>query len=379
MTIQIGECILGIFALSEDLEILDSEMFKPDVREISEKLRLIRKGKLAHEHLELIKKLIKNGHTEFEIESDELASKLNEEFENTTFRSKIPSPANLKLRSSIHEIAKEQGIENLNEIFRDVNILIIRKDLREKASEKDKIVIETINTMDELDKTINALYERIREWYGIHFPELERHVSDYTEYFVLISKFGGRENFAKEKITATGISEEKAVEIENASNNSVGSDFDEIDIEAIKTCVNKVQRLQEARDKTSDYLEDLMEQVAPNIKTLVGGPIGARLISQAGGLEKLAKMPSSTIQVLGAEKALFRSLKEKGAKPPKHGIIFQYPEIRGSPKDIRGKIARALAGKLAIVARVDAMSGRYIGDQIREELEEKIERIKSGR
>ncbi len=108
----------------------------------------------------------------------------------------------------------------------------------------------------------------------------------------------------------------------------------------------------------------------------MGSLIAARLISLAGSLEKLAKMPSSTVQVLGAEKALFRSLHEN-AKPPKHGVIFQYPEIRGSPRSLRGKIARALAGKLAIAAKVDAMSGKYVGDRLKGEVEEKIENIKS--
>ncbi len=98
-------------------------------------------------------------------------------------------------------------------------------------------------------------------------------------------------------------------------------------------------------------------------------------MSLAGSLDKLAKMPSSTLQLLGAEKALFRALNED-AKPPKHGVIFQYPDIRGSPRHLRGKIARALAGKLSIAAKVDAMSGQYVGDELKEELNEKIENIK---
>ncbi len=119
----------------------------------------------------------------------------------------------------------------------------------------------------------------------------------------------------------------------------------------------------------------MMKEVAPNIQGLVGSLLGARLISLAGGLDRMARLPSSTIQVLGAEKALFRSLKSNSL-PPKHGVIFQFPEIHQSPKWQRGKIARALAGKLAITARVDAFHGQYIADELRINLLQAINRIK---
>ncbi|MEM0320545.1 MAG: hypothetical protein QXS67_03955, partial [Candidatus Nezhaarchaeales archaeon] len=112
-----------------------------------------------------------------------------------------------------------------------------------------------------------------------------------------------------------------------------------------------------------------------NLKELIGPVLGARLIALAGGLERLAKLPASTIQLLGAEKALFRALRT-GSKPPKHGVIFQYPEIHRSPKWQRGKIARALAGKIAIAARVDFFTGEYIADELKEDLKNRIKEIK---
>ncbi|MDP8003839.1 MAG: C/D box methylation guide ribonucleoprotein complex aNOP56 subunit, partial [Caldisphaera sp.] len=129
------------------------------------------------------------------------------------------------------------------------------------------------------------------------------------------------------------------------------------------------------RKDLDQYATSAMKEVAPNITELVGPLLGARLISLAGGLERLATMPASTIQVLGAEKALFRALKT-GGRPPKHGIIFQYPEIYKSPKWQRGKIARALAAKLAIAAKVDAYSGRFIGNKLKEDLNKRTEEIK---
>lgn len=375
LSISLGECPLGVFAYDERGEMIASATFPHDAREISGKLSLIRKGGPTEEHLELTRRLLEEGHEEFVLESDELASELREKFERASFRVEVPNLANLKLRESLPEIAEKLGFENVKKLLRDVNILITREMMREEVSERDKIVIESINTLDELDKTTNTLYERIKEWYGIHFPELERYISDHLKYLELISELGRRDNFTKEKLVGMDVPEGTAKDIQKEAEKSIGADLDELDIEAIQASVGKILSLQEAREKISDYLDGLMEQVAPNIKTLVGRLLGARLISLAGGLEDLAKMPSSTIQVLGAEKALFRSL-QKGTKPPKHGVIFQHPEIRGSPKSIRGKIARALAGKLAIAARVDAMSGRYVGDELKEEVEGRIESIK---
>lgn len=375
MTVWIGECPLGIFAFDEDGKRIGSKVFPEDVREISNKMFLVQKGKPTDEHIELIKELLEKEYHEFVVESNELASELEERIDNANIKVEVPSMANEKLRSSLREIGKELGFEDINKLLRDVNILMTREELRREASERDKIIIESINTIDELDETINNLYGRIREWYGIHFPELERHISEYTKYFKIIAELGDRKNYTKENLNELDIPEKTAEKIQRDAEDSIGSDFDELDTNAIQINIDKILGLEEARNKTSNYLEGLMEQIAPNMKTLVGHLIGARLISLAGGLDELAKMPSSTIQVLGAEKALFRSLKQ-GTKPPKHGVIFQYPEIRNSPKEIRGKIARALAGKLAIAARVDAMSGKYVGDELKEEVEKRIESIK---
>ncbi len=118
-----------------------------------------------------------------------------------------------------------------------------------------------------------------------------------------------------------------------------------------------------------------MGEIAPNIKELAGPLLGARLIAKAGGLKKMAELPASTIQVLGAEKALFRHL-TKGTRPPKHGILFQHPWVRNAKRWQRGKIARSLAAKLAIAAKEDYFEGRFIADKLKKELEERIEEIK---
>jgi nucleolar protein 56 len=149
-----------------------------------------------------------------------------------------------------------------------------------------------------------------------------------------------------------------------------------LDIQAIQECAREVFLTSKVREKLSQYLDGVMAQVAPNLRAVVGSAIGARLISIAGGLKQLAQMPASTIQLLGAEKAFFKALRTKG-KPPKHGVIYQYPELRMSQKWQRGRIARALAGKIAIAAKVDSMSGEFVGDKLAADLKSRIKEIKS--
>ena len=134
--------------------------------------------------------------------------------------------------------------------------------------------------------------------------------------------------------------------------------------------------LYKARRKLDSYVEKLMGEVAPNIRILAGSSLGARLVSLAGGLENLSRMPASTIQILGAEKALFRSMKT-GALPPKHGAIFQHQDIHQALRWQRGKIARALSGKIAIAARVDAFRGEFMGEKLKIELDARVREIKS--
>ncbi|MEF8878987.1 MAG: hypothetical protein V5A64_01175 [Candidatus Thermoplasmatota archaeon] len=129
------------------------------------------------------------------------------------------------------------------------------------------------------------------------------------------------------------------------------------------------------KEQLEDQIKEDMKVLAPNISDLAGALVAGRLLSQAGSLKKLASMPASTIQVLGAEKALFR-FKKKGGKPPKHGVIFQTSYINQAHKQVRGKIARVLANKIAIAAKADAFTGRNISEELKEELENRVKEIK---
>ena len=288
-------------------------------------------------------------------------------------------PVFREFRSRLVSVLVEQGMfssqEEFHKYMHDFTMEHTRRRLRKAAQKRDLLAAQAIRAIDDLDKTYNLFVIRLREWYSVHFPELDDLVRDHEQYVRLVAELGHRENFTLENLKKLGIPEQKALRIVKAADESIGADLSEFDIEPIRTIARMAWEMSELRKRLSDYIDTVMREVAPNISALVGSLLGARLISLAGSLEELAKMPASTIQVLGAEKALFRALRT-GGRPPKHGIIFQYPDVHKSPRWQRGKIARALASKLAIAAKVDAFTGRFIGDKLVQELRKRIEEIK---
>lgn len=216
----------------------------------------------------------------------------------------------------------------------------------------DLHVIQSINSLDELDKIINVIGSRMREWYGLHFPELDHLIQNISTYAQIIRIAGKRENIVLDLLTNLGVEERRAEMIVDASKRSKGGDITDENLLIIKKLADEVINQTELRKILTIHVDSTMETIAPNVKDLLTASVGARIIAKAGSINKLAIMPASTIQILGAEKALFRSLKT-GARPPKHGILFQHPIIHSAPKWQRGKIARAVAAKVAIAARVD--------------------------
>jgi nucleolar protein 56 len=208
----------------------------------------------------------------------------------------------------------------------------------------------------------------------LHFPELDRIVEKHDTYARLVADIGLRSNFTEENLEKEGIPKEKIQQIASSARRSMGASFPEEDLEWLRSFCRDTLELFRFREKAETYVDGVMKETAPNSTAILGALLTARLMSIAGGLMNLAKMPASTMQVLGAEKALFRSLKT-GARPPKHGVIFQYASIHQSPRWQRGKIARALSGKLAIAARVDAFGGDFMGDKLAKDVEKKISEI----
>jgi nucleolar protein 56 len=369
--------VLGVFAFDDEGRMLASKQFPRDAVEVAGRLASIQMGTPTEEHRELIAKLVEKGSREFTLESELLVSRLHEEFRRVKFEVQLPNRAGEHLRTKLREIAKEVGFEEADKLAREVNLILTRQKLRAEAAERDKLVIHTIGVLNELDKFINILSGLIREWYSIHFPELNRLAPEHQTYLKLVLELGSREKFSQASVKgAVELPDEDAARIADAVERSLGVQFDELDVKVLQDCAREVFTLYKLRERVAEHIDELMTQVAPNLRAVVGGSIGARLISLAGGLEELARQPASTLQILGAEKALFRSLRGR-AKPPKHGVIYQYPEVRGAPRWQRGKIARALAGKLSIAARVDAMSGEFVGDKLAAALKARIVDIKA--
>ena len=243
------------------------------------------------------------------------------------------------------------------------------------TSEKlDLHLVQAVNTLDEMDEIINTISTRIREWYGLHFPELDYLLQNIITYSNIVRDAGSRENISKELLTKLEVPEKKIEMIQLAVSKSQGGDLTVESSESLKILASQVIKLSELRTNLSSTIENLMETLAPNLKNILTATIGARLIAKAGSLAKLAQMPSSTIQIIGAEKALFRALKT-GTRPPKHGLLFQHTSINSAPKWQRGKIARALSSKIAIAIRIDVYRNASLDNSLLEQLTKRIETI----
>jgi len=276
-------------------------------------------------------------------------------------------------------ILKNMKIEasvSISDIIREKAMERTRILLREKVEARDVYIAQAIKSIDDVNSILNLIYARLSEWYGIHFPELQDLVRDNPQYITLISKTGGAIRSNIDEDTLSHLSDKRRELILQAAQQSLGTEISTYDMNPISQLARFGVEILITKDDLERYIDESMKEIAPNIQCLVGSLLGARLIALAGSLEGLAKCASGTVQVLGAEKALFRHLRS-GEDPPKHGIIFQSSYIHSSKKHQRGKIARALAGKLSIAARVDFFSGEFIGTTLVKELENKIEDIKS--
>lgn len=236
----------------------------------------------------------------------------------------------------------------------------------------DLHIIQAINSLDETDRIANSLFGRLREWYGLHFPELENLVDGITGYCKIVL-VGRREHLNTEAFIDAGFSESKADMLNLVAKTSRGGNISDGNLGRIQTMAGQVLELYETRKDLEEHVEEQMEQAAPNLSAIMGTGVGARLMARAGSLQRLATMAASTIQVLGAEKALFRSIKT-GSQPPKHGLIFQHSMVHKAPRWQRGKIARAVASKAAIAARMD-MHEPVLNETLLEKLNVRVDEI----
>lgn len=246
-----------------------------------------------------------------------------------------------------------------------------KQTVQEALKSRDMLLGSVTKSIEDLDKTINLLGERLEDWYSVYFPELkEADKLKFSEAVLVVDK----ENI-DEKELASVLGQKSASAISKASEGSLGAKLSEDDLAQCQSLAQTIITLGKLRTKYEAYQKKLAEELCPNLSEVGGPEIAAKLVSHVGSLSRLALLPASAIQVIGAEKALFKHLKNRKIPPPKHGIIFQHVKISSSPKKVRGKIARTLANKLCLAAKADAFSKNNISKQLKEDFEERYAEI----
>jgi nucleolar protein 56 len=365
---------LGVAVFDESNNLIASKKFDNPIRSYHS----LKGGESSLELRDLIEKLrsfdyilVNDGGIDFLLRQSGLNSHIMSQELQTKIQNTKPAFL-VESRLANSEIEAMQALQSFAVEYSSARV--------KEASEKlDLHVIQSINALDELDKIINIIGARMREWYGLHFPELDNLIQSISAYAQIVTKAGLRNNITKEMLETIGILDRKAEIIMDAAIRSKGGDMTPENLAIVKKIADEVVSHSELRKVIAEHIEIAMEIVAPNIKDLLTASVGARIIAKTGSLSKLAVLPASTIQVLGAEKALFRSLRT-GTMPPKHGLLFQHPLIHSAPKWQRGKIARAVASKVAIAARIDMYrhSGKdwSISDSLKKRITEIQEKYK---
>ncbi len=235
------------------------------------------------------------------------------------------------------------------------NLLLTKQDIR-KAVRPDIFIVQTSDALKELDKAINLLAKRLREWYSYYLPEFIRSIQSHEKLVELV--------LSKDRKTLLK-------EVKLAEEETMGAMLEKKELQPMLDLAAGIKGLVEAKEKQQIYLEKMMKDVCPNVTAIAGANIGAKLLTIAGSLEKLAAFPSSTVQILGAEKALFRHMKT-GSRPPKYGVLVHHPLVTQASREMKGKVARALADKLSIAAKVDRFKGEFIGEKLRKDIEKRF-------
>ena len=348
MECYITYCVKGYFAFNSENELISKRLFPDD--EIINRLTEIDDKQIVAEELEIIDEVSQN-YDEIIIESNKRASDYN----NENIIVKTPNQGGEYLRNNYEEF--ELDSQELSAIYQNFAIYKIKK---ESASE-DKHLIQAINTIDEIDETISKLIERIREWYALYFPEMDT-VKNNETYIKLISQNKTKDEILKAKPEAFP---QDIIDLEE--------DINPMDLQIMNNYAKSIYEVQQTRKNIEEYIDRKMESIAPNLRLLVGSSLGAKLISHAGGIKRLALYPSSTVQIMGAEKALFRHLKS-GDRPPKYGLIYQHPQVRGAKWWNRGKIARMLAGQISLAVRRDVFT-KTLDEEVGDKFNRKVEEI----
>ncbi len=327
-------CVAGLFVFDDKNNLVKYKIFSKNPKEIAEKLEKVDSNQDFSELTEIKKDL-------------------------GQIVTKEPNQATEYLRENLREIIFKHNFVNndsdLNKLMTEVQIERAKMKIS-KLERRDKLIIQSVSALNDLEKILNIMSERLREWYGLHYPELN--INDHEKFAKIIAETGHREKYENFK-------------------RSMGMEFKGEDLETVQLYARNLKGLYEMKKSLEKYLERTVPEELPNLNAMLGSILAARLLATAGSLEKMAKMPSSTIQLMGAEKALFRFLKErKEGKPPRFGILYLHPDISTARRELQGKIARLLASKLTLAARADFYTKQNISKELLENYRKKLEEIR---
>merc|ERR1719354_35081 len=287
-----------------------------------------------------------------------------------------------------HNLVPGLSQANESQSFLGLGHIYSRTKVKLNVHRNDNMVIQSIALSDQLDKDINTYSMRVKEWYGNHFPELVKVESDNLKYCKLVELLGNRKTMHETEGLESKIEEicqdsDKAAAVLKVATQTIGMDISEFDLAACGRFTRRVISITEYKQSLTEYLHKRMSSVAPNLSALIGDTVGARLISHAGSLTNLAKYPASTVQILGAEKALFRALKKRG-NTPKYGLIFHSTFIGKAGQKNKGRISRFLANKASMASRIECFSNddnvrtAVFGEKLKEQVEERLKFYEDG-
>jgi nucleolar protein 56 len=325
--------VAGVFAFDENNKMVKYKLFKKDPEEIASKLEKFEKGEDFPEFQDVAKGL-KDVVTE------------------------QPNSATEYLKNNLRKIVIDVGFVKdhveLNRIITSVNIIRTKKKIS-GLERRDKLIIHSVSALSDMEKILNTMSERLREFYGLHYPELK--ITDHEKFAEFVAKYGEREKFE---------------EFED----SMGMKLKEEDIKILQDYAKRLIELYVLRKNLEKYLEKIVPEEIPNLNALLGSILAAKLLALAGSLEKLAKMPSSSIQLLGAEKSLFKFLRDKRIKkPPRFGLLYLHPDISNTKRELQGKVARLLSSKLTLAARADFYTKKDMSKKLLEDYKKKLKEI----
>ncbi|MFH1229066.1 MAG: hypothetical protein V1678_01415 [Candidatus Aenigmatarchaeota archaeon] len=327
-------CVAGLFVFSEDGKLAKTRLFEKNPEEIAKKVDLLEKFEEIPELKEL-----KGEFPDLETEQPNEAS----EYLRENLRSVILNSGFAKDDMELNHILSAFSIAKAK-----LSISLIER--------RDKLIVQTVSALSDMEKIVNMMSERLREWYGLHYPEIV--IKDHERFAQEVAEKGMRENFEDFE-------------------DSMGMKLKEDDIKVLKDYASKLKALYELKKGVEKYLEKIVPEEIPNLNAMLGSVLAARLLSLAGSLERMAKMPSSTIQLLGSEKRLFKFLKskERDKRPPRFGLLYLHPDISTNRRDLQGKIARVLSSKLTLAARADFYSKNDISKELLEDYKRKVAEI----